>query len=92
MLRMKMLLRLVGQVDVLQDLVNPEAGSGLQVPVGVGVGVVVLRVVLVEQRNVWIILWPKIDNFALVKKPYAHSRLTQSSSIFLKKNLLILIT
>lgn len=68
MLRMKMLLRLVGQVDVLQDLVNPEAGSGLQVPVGVGVGVVVLRVVLVQQRNVWIILWPEIDSFCTCKK------------------------
>ena len=56
-------------MDVLKNLVNPEARSGLQVPVGVGVGVVVLRVVLVEQRDIRVVLQAEVDSFCTRKKP-----------------------
>ncbi len=50
-------------MDVLQDFVDANAGSTLQVSVGVHVGVVVLRVVLVEQRDVGIILHSSMVQF-----------------------------
>ena len=49
-------LRFISKMNVLQDLVDPNAGSALQVSVRVSIGIPVLGIILVEKRDVGIVL------------------------------------
>ena len=49
-------LRFISKMNVLQDLVDPNAGSTLQVSVRVSIGIPVLGIILVEKRDVGIVL------------------------------------